>query len=128
MKTFYLFFGIIATTCLLFSCNAQPTSPGGKLGTKNYYGNYTMGATSGTAYTYLNATGDTLIDLRYSLNSAPSITISNVTFKDSSGFYTLFKTDAIGTLHGATTSNFQTLTWQYVTSGNTVGFTGSKIQ
>ncbi len=128
MKNFSFLVFAFVILGLLFSCNADPSSPGGKLGSKNYGGNYTMGATSGTAYTYLSATGDTLIDLRYSLNSAPAVTLTNVTFKDSSGYYTINKLDAIGNLHGATTSNFQTLTWQYTTSGTTIGFTGTKIQ
>lgn len=118
---------IFPILCLV-SCNIAPSSPGGKLGAKNYSGNYTMGASSGTAYVYLTATADTIIDLRYSLDSAPSVTITGIGFTESGGSYELNKTDAIGTITGATTSNFGTLTFQYVTSGTTLGFTGTKIQ
>lgn len=123
-----LFLAAFFSLCMFYSCVADPSSPGGKLGAKNYYGNFTMGVTSGTAYTYLNATGDTLVDLRYSLNSGPSITISNATLKDSSGYYTINKSDAVGTLHGITPGNFQTLSWQYSSGGNNISFNGNKIQ
>jgi len=119
--------GLILLCLILVGCNASPSSPGGKLGSKNYNGNYTMGATSGPATTYLLATGDTLIELHYSLNSGPNTTITNITFKESGSGYSLNKTDGIGTLTGSTTDNFGILTWQYVTTGNTIGFTGNKI-
>lgn len=128
MRAVVFIFSGILSLCLLASCNADPSSPGGKLGSKNYYGNYTQGVNSGTAYVYLVATGDTLIDLRYSLDSSPSITLNNVVFKEDGTNYSLYKTDVIGTLTGATTSNFGTLTFQYVTSGSTLSFTGNKIQ
>ncbi len=112
---------------ILIGCNTNPSSPGGKLGSKNYNGNYTMGATSGPATTYLVATGDTLIELRYSLNSGPSTTLTNITFKESGSGYSLNKVDGIGTLTGSTTNDFGILTWQYVTTGTTIGFTGNKI-
>ena len=110
-----------------FSCNTSPSSPGGKLGTKNYYGNYTMGATSGPASVYLNATGDTLIELKYTLGNSPGVKLTNITLKENGDNYSLYKTDIIGTLTGSTTNNFGMLTWQYITTGNTIGFTGSKI-
>jgi hypothetical protein len=128
MKIYLYLSAVLVGLGCLFSCNVDPSSPGGKLGSKNYYGNYTMGATSGTAYVYLSATADTLIDLRYALDGGPSITINQVIIHDNGGSYGLTKTDAIGSLSGAITSNFSTLTYQYITGGNTLGFTGSKIQ
>lgn len=128
MKIYRYVFAALLGLSGLVSCNVDPSSPGGKLGTKNYYGNFTMGATSGTAYVYLNAVSDTLIDLRYSLNSAPSVTLHNVIIQQSGGDYSLNKTDNIGTLTGSLPANFGMLTFQYITTGNTLGFTGSKIQ
>jgi hypothetical protein len=115
------------TGFILFSCNTSLTSPGGKLGSKNYYGNYTLGANSGTANVYVNTTGDTLVDLRYSLNSSPSVQLTQISLQEDGENYSFFKADAIGIFKGATPSNFGILTWQYITGGSTIGFTGNKV-
>lgn len=126
MKRFKLIIAY-SITSILVSCVASPGTPGGKLGTKNYLGNYTLGASSGPATTYLEATGDTTIEVHYSLNSGPNITLTNVGFTEVSGGYQLYKTDIVGTLTGNTTTDFESLTWQYVSGANTTTFTGNKI-
>lgn len=113
---------------LLTSCVADPSSPGGKLGSKNYLGNYTMGASSGPATTYLNATGDTTINMVYSLNSGPNTNLTNIGFTAVSGGYQIYKSDIVGTLTGATTTSFNVLTWEYVSGSNTISFTGNKVE
>ena len=93
-----------------------------------YLGSYTMGANSGGATSYLYATGDTTIELTYSFSGGANVQLTNIGFQAISGGYSLNKADVTGTLSGTTTSDFGILTWQYVTPGTTIGFTGNKVQ
>lgn len=126
-STFLGFIGILAISFLV-ACVADPSTPGGKLGSKSYLGSYTMGASSGGATSYLYATGDTTIELTYSFSGGANVQLTNIGFQAISGGYSLNKADVTGTLSGTTTLDFGILTWQYVTPGTTIGFTGNKVQ